>query len=573
MKKANKKSKAKQSRKIAVLVSAGILIAVLAVVTLLVWKTQTENASIMENESALAGVTVNGIDISNMTYQEALTATASVPDALLGEITVDIDVEGETHPFTAEELGLLTNYDEVMQQAILYGHTGTLDERKQAIETAKTQGVAFTVEVSADKDKVSEALTAFKNTLDTEPVNASVTFMPWGYLAGGTEYMQDQQKMIENAANGKMWDRPELVRIANADMPNSLRYKFWNTNKYSSDNIPDDASISRFMYTEGKNGRAVDIDAVADSIMNAVETGDYAVITAPVETVEPTVTIETLKANTQLISSWTSSYSSHYGYNRNWNVAKLSGIINGVTIQPGEEWSINTEAGNRTLGSGWKEAAGIVNGGFVQQAGGGVCQISSTLYNAAIRSNLNITDSTHHSISSDYIPLGLDATISSGSPDLKIKNDFGVPVYIVSYVDPKAKTATVEIYGPPVVDDTYGDVILDFSFMDGGTFGEAVMTYIYNTAKAPEDGTVIPPGGQYTYAQARLGKKVTTYIHYLSPDGTELGKKEFHSYSWPPKNGRTYVYGQDPALATPTPPPAVTPTPPAIPESTTSVLP
>lgn len=553
--KKKRKSNARKNRRVAVLIAAGILIAAIVTVSIVVLHTRAQNASIMENDSALAGITVNGIDISDMTYQEALTVTASIPESLMGGITVTIDVQGETHPYTAEELGFYTDYDDVMQEAILYGHTGTLEERKQAIETAKAQGVAFTVNVYADREKVSQKLLALKAELDTQPVNASATFMPWGYLADGTAYTQDEKAMIEAAANGKMWERPDLVRISEQDLPNALRYKFWDTDEYSSDNIPQDANIARFLYTAEQSGRSVDMETVVNSVMNAVETGDYSVIMAPVNAVEPTVTLESLKANTQLISSWTSSYSSHYGYNRNWNVAKLSGVINGVTIEPGQEWSINAEAGNRTVSSGWKEAAGIVNGGYVQQAGGGVCQISSTLYNAAIRANLNITDSTHHSISSDYIPLGLDATISSGSPDLKMKNDFSVPVYIVSYVDPKAKTATVEVYGPTVVDETYGDVILDFSFVDGGKFGEPVMTFIYDTMIAPEDGTVILPGAQYPYAQPRPGKKVTTYIHYLSPEGTELGKKEFHSYTWQPKNGRTYVNGTDPALATPTPAP------------------
>jgi hypothetical protein len=285
-----------------------------------------------------------------------------------------------------------------------------------------------------------------------------------------------------------------------------------------------------------------------------VESGSYSTIVAPVNQVEPKVTIDELKKQTQLIASWTSSYSNHAGYNRNWNVAKLSGIINGVVIEPSQEFSINEQAGNRTVSKGWQEAAGIVNGGYVQQAGGGVCQISSTLYNAAIRSALEITDSTHHSIQSDYIPLGLDATISSGSPDLKIKNPNDTPVYIVSYVNPVDQNITVEIYGQTVVDPKYGDVILDFSFVEGGTFGTPGMQMIYNAPVAP-DNTPIPAGGAYEYAKARLGKSVETYIHYLSLDGTELGVESFHNYKWNPINGITYVNGPDPAnpWATPTP--------------------
>jgi vancomycin resistance protein YoaR len=531
-----------------------VLIAVLAVIFVVEYvKVQKENARIMANELALAGVSVNGIDISGMAYDEALLATEGVPSTLLEAAAITIDVEGETFPYAAEELGFYTDYDDVLQEAMLYGNTGTLEERKAAIEIAATQGVTFSVKVQADRTKVSESLLKLKQKLDVVPVDATMTFMPWGYLPDGTAYVQDQQEMIKAAAKGKMWQRPELVRMGSTDMPPSLRYEFWNTKKYSDNNIPVDASISRFFYTQEKRGRSVDMEAVIDEVINAVQTDSFSTIAAPVQTLEPSVTLESLKKGTQLVSSWTSSYSSHNGYNRNWNVAKLSGIINGTVLQPGEEFSVNGKAGDRRTTTGWLDAAGIVNGGYVDQPGGGVCQISSTLYNAVIRANLEVTDSTHHSLSSDYIPLGLDATISSGAPDLKFKNNYDVPVYIVSYVDPEAKTATVEIYGPTVVDATYGDVILRFSFADGGTYGSPVMTYVYNTQVIPETKEALAPGASLEYAKLRYGRSVTTYIHYLSLDGKELDKKLFAEYTWPPKNGRTYVNAPDPSIIVPTP--------------------
>jgi len=373
--------------------------------------------------------------------------------------------------------------------------------------------------------------------------------------------------MIEATASGKMWNRPDLVRIPDSEMPNKLRYKYWKNDKYVSDSIPDDANISRFVYREGEKGRSVDMEYVVDMAFSQIQSGEYSAIEAPVAAVDPEVTVESLKKATGLVASWTSSYSTHDGYNRNWNVAKMSGIINGVVIQPGEEWSINKHAGRRTNASGWKDAAGIVAGGYVDQPGGGVCQISSTLYNAAIRAALEIVKASHHSIPSNYIPFGLDATISSDGPDLVLKNPYSSPVYIISYVDPKKKTATVEVYGPPVVIEEYGEVILDFSSRDGGTFGTADMNYVYNATKAP-DGTVLAPGQSYTYAKPQVGRKVTTYIHYLSLTGDELAVKEFHKYTWNPRPGTTYVNGPDPATVKPTPTPAPEPTSPPPPENT-----
>lgn len=553
--------------KVALGVMTGVLVLALAACVIFLVKNEKVNSPIAATpgvtesvqENALEGVSVNGIDISGMDREQALKATAGISDSVLSQVNISVSVDGELHSFTAQELGITTDYEDVINEALLFGHTGSKEERKEAARLAKSEGKAFTVSVRPDREAVGSALLSLKSTLDKPATDATCTFTPWGHLADGTPYEQDQQKMIEAAADNKMWSRPELVRIPDNEMPNKLRYQFWKNKKYVEGYKPADASISRFVYTEGTNGLSVDTEAVADSVVSQLQSGQYSIIAAPVTPVEPAVSLEALKKNTQLVASWSSSYAGHLSYNRNWNVAKLSGIVNGTVIQPGETWSINDTAGTRTVKGGWKEASGIVDGGYVDQPGGGVCQISSTTYNAAIRAALDIKDSTHHSIPSDYIPFGLDATISSGGPDLKIRNPYDWPVYIISYVNPKDKSSTVEVYGPPVVHDKYGEVILNFSFKDGGTFGSAKMTFIYNVKEGP-GGKKLAPGQSFEYAQARPGRKVETFIHYLSLDGKELAKKSFHKYSWNPKDGKTYVNGPDPATVTPTPPP-VTPTP------------
>ncbi|MGI5918659.1 MAG: VanW family protein [Christensenellales bacterium] len=555
-----KSDRANQKKlKITLFATLGVLIVALILCIVFLAVNEQVNNRIMNNTAALEGVTVGGIDISGMEYDEALEATADVPKELLSKVNITFTVEGETYTFDADQLGVTTDYEDVLKKALQYGNTGTLEERKEAINKAKKEGMPFEVSIKASREAIAAALLPLKDELDKPATDATVIFTPWGHLPDGTPYEQDQQEMIEAAARGKMWSRPDLVRIPDSEMPNKLRYKYWKNDKYVSDSIPVDANISRFVYKEGSKGRSVDMEYVVDMAYGQIQSGEYPVIEAPVTAVEPKATVESLKKATGLVTSWTSSYSKNDSFNRNWNVAKLSGIINGVVIQPGEEWSINKHAGRRTKEGGWMDAAGIVAGGYVDQPGGGVCQISSTLYNAAIRAALEIVKASHHSIPSNYIPFGLDATIDSNGPDLVLKNPYSSPIYIISYVDPMKKTATVEVYGPPVVTEEYGEVILDFSSKDGGTFGNPGMNYVYNATKAPND-KVLAPGESYTYAQPRVGRKVTTYIHYLSLTGEELAVKEFHSYTWNPRNGTTYVNGSDPAtLPKPTPPPVPAP--------------
>ena len=115
------------------------------------------------------------------------------------------------------------------------------------------------------------------------------------------------------------------------------------------------------------------------------------------------------------------------------NNVKLSGDkCNGVILLPGEEFSYNNVVGKRTKENGFGEAAAYLNGETVQEVGGGICQTSSTLYNAVLYANLKITERTNHTFVSGYVPIGRDATVSWGGPDFKFKNDQAYPIKIIA---------------------------------------------------------------------------------------------------------------------------------------------
>jgi hypothetical protein len=302
------------------------------------------------------------------------------------------------------------------------------------------------------------------------------------------------------------------------------------------------------------------------------------VITVPVSFTEPAVKMEEVKKNTALIASWTSSFATHDKYNRNYNVVMISSLINGSVIMPGEEWSANETAGGRTAATalvyGWKKAPGLENGGTTDQYGGGVCQLGSTVYNAAIRSGLTVAKKRHHSIPSDYIPLGLDATLSTGGPDLVLRNDSEFPYYMVSYVNPKEKNVTVEIYGPPLIDPDnpeWGNVIYSYTSEFMGYYGTPGEKTIYNATVAL-DGTALSRSKPvYVYANPKQGKKVRVYRHVYSLDGKPLCAPvvfENHSYpvidkvkyvfwpeSGPPKSSSTPAKEQPITTPAPTEPP------------------
>ena len=566
-------------RMILIIILSCVLTAALALFVVMFIQYKHESvytASLMEGTTIVKGISIGGIDLAGMTKEEALAATTNIPADLLAKVDISLSVDGKTYKYTPSDLSISTDYNDIITQALAYAHTGTIEERKQAADEAKNKGVDFTVHVVADKAEIASGLQAMKAEVDKAPQDATVTFMPWGYTSDGKAYQPDVKAMVEAYARGKTYTRPDLVKIDSADTPNPLRYKYWKNDHYETNYTPADATISRFLYTKEAEGRSVDTDAVANQIVTEVQSGTYAAITVTYKVLEPTVKLADIKKNTQLIASWSSYFgaSNHYGYDRNWNVSMMSSVLSGSVIQPGEEWSINDTAGPRNATTaktvGWHEASGIENGGYTPQVGGGVCQLGSTTFNAAIRANLTVVKQWHHTIPSDYVPLGLDATLNtSPNKDLILKNDNTSPIYIVSYVNPTDRNVTVEIYGQLPVDSTYGSVIYDFTSDNKGTrFGTPVPKTIYCTTptEAP-DGTVIDAAHPtYTYAKSRQGTSIQTYKHIYSLEGKELCNPiSYEQHDYPVQNGTTYIYGPDPATVTPTPtistPPPVTPTP------------
>lgn len=221
--------------------------------------------------------------------------------------------------------------------------------------------------------------------------------------------------------------------------------------------ILDWESEERFTFVEGVQGTELNIADTADAIEYALRTRVFdAKIDAVMSAVLPTKTIEEVRAVTQLIASFTTKFSAPRNdetkQNRKFNIKKASDIINGYVVQPGEEWSFNTVVGPRTYDLGWKGANGISGGKeYTTQAGGGICQVSTTLYVALLKAEVEVEKRSHHSWPVDYVSPGLDATISTGGPDLVFKNNYDAPIYITTECDGrKDKKVTVRVYGPPM---------------------------------------------------------------------------------------------------------------------------
>ncbi len=197
----------------------------------------------------------------------------------------------------------------------------------------------------------------------------------------------------------------------------------------------------RFTVSRQKTGRAIDRELLYNEILSALKGNQYPVVRVHYKTVAPTPPaqiLQNIKERARFSTNCTNNP------DRERNIALALGKFNGLRVNAGEQVSFNQIVGKRTAEQGFREAKIIINGEYVDGIGGGVCQVSTTLFNAAVQAGLQITESHHHSLRSSYVPLGHDAMVSSNA-DLRFVNNTGAPIYIETSFHNHRLTVT--IYG------------------------------------------------------------------------------------------------------------------------------
>lgn len=211
---------------------------------------------------------------------------------------------------------------------------------------------------------------------------------------------------------------------------------------------PVEAKLERvgsgFEITDSKSGIEVNADETAKSIMTAMENwnGEDLTVAASAQIKEPRCTKELLSQITDKIGTFSTSVTGGAGKQKNLKTG--AGHTTDVLIMPGESWSMHDALAPFSAENGYVEEIAYQNGGYVKEYGGGICQLATTLYNAALRAEVHISKRSNHSMIVNYTDWGLDATINDGgSKDLELTNDFDFPIYIEASVGGGYVTYTI----------------------------------------------------------------------------------------------------------------------------------
>lgn len=409
-----------------------------------------------DDGKVISGVSYLGTDLSGKTEEEAKAVISQLIEDYHPSITVT--AEGKEFTLTAEDMGIVPDAEAEAAKVLAIGRGDDAAKNKEDRNTAKENGISISPDV--DDTKLTAALTEKAKEINVEMKNASVKV---------------------------------------------------NTTK-SESNLTCSGTLE---YTQPVKGVQLDVETTAALVKEALAKDGKDPVAAVVNYVEP----EIGKLNTDLVllGTYTTEFKSS-SYNRRYNIWKMGTIVNGVVIEPGETWSINEEAGPRTTSRGWKEAGGIRNGVTVQEAGGGICQLSGTLYNAILCADIPYEDldRSHHSWPSTYVPVGLDATISTGSPDFKVTNTSDMPIaFIVKCNGNSSKTVTIEVYGKP----------MEHNYK---VYCTSNIVSRWSSDAAPivvEKDPSLPAGTTVVLEKAKEGKKVDVYRIYEDKSTGKVVKK------------------------------------------------
>lgn len=416
-----------------------------------------QKVGIVQQDTIAQGVLIDGMHMGGLTRQQARQALSLNGGREESSLHMTVRVDGNTWVITPNELPFVRNSASVTETAYAVGRQGSVETigsgvtpfeyRYQHLYHTAGAPVSLYTQVTYDPNQVRQLVRIIESHINRDPVDAQVSTFDFGRRS--------------------------------------------------------------FTFSEDRAGARLDSEKLYQQIVSALDRRDFqAVIEAYSEEITPRVTKAELMNSFSLVSSYATQTTSNA--NRNTNIDLACRAVNGTVVMPGETFSFNQTTGQRTEQKGYRMAAAIAGGSTVDEIGGGVCQVSSTLFNAAAMANMTIVARSPHTWPSTYVDKGRDATVNWPNLDFQFRNDTDTPVFIVSFY--QNRTCTVELYG---------------ATLPGGEKIE-LETVLVSQVEPPGDAiytqnTALPPGTVQEKKKARTGYTVDTY-KVVKRSGREISR-------------------------------------------------
>lgn len=450
----------------------------------------------MNNEKIISGVSISGIDVSGLSKEEAMAKLKTIYQE---KIEKEIFIQYENYESTLNPTLMEVNYEieQAVEEAYLVGKGDNI--------FINNYNIIFTLIGKKNVD-VSMTLNEEVTKQTIEDIGVSLP----GIIIESSYAIEENELIITKGKTGIVIDTEELLNKVKDNLKNidnkeeyiEIPVKEKEPEPIDIDKIHEevytevqDAYYTKNPFTVYPEVEGVDFDVEAARELLKEDKEEYVIL---LTITKPKITLDQIgsEAFPDQLATFTTRYDVS-DVDRSTNLQIACQKMNGKVVLTGEIFSYNQTLGPRTVAAGYKNGKIYSGGEVVDGIGGGICQISSTLYNAVLLANLEVVERRNHQFVTSYVPAGRDATVVYGVTDFKFKNTRQYPVRIVASA--KNGIATVSIYG--IKEEN------EYTF----SFSTKTIATIPFTTQYKEDATVAT-GTEIVKQKGANGLKTETYI-------------------------------------------------------------
>ena len=472
----------------------------------------------LNNTNIISGIKVNGIEISNLSKEEASKKLTEIANKKL-ERDILIKAENFEYVIKLSQIEIDYKIEKAVEEAYGKGRNGNIFSNNYKIIKSMMVGEKVNLDYTYSEEALNSLIKSITSKIPNSVIEANYCIennkliITKGTKGNSFDEEKVKQKIISEILNNNenieinvefIEKEPEAINIDKI-------YEEVHTE-------PKDAYYTKNPFQVFPHVDGIDFDLEAAREILKEDKEEYEIelkITVP--------NVTTSQIGTEAFPDLLSTFSTRYdasNYPRTTNLKLAMAKLNGVVVAPGETFSYNKTLGKRTAEAGYREAGGYAGGRVVQTLAGGICQISSTLYDAVIYANLDIVERYNHMFLAGYVGAGKDATVVYGSLDFKFKNTRKYPIMIKTSIG--NGVAKVDIYGIKEEVEYDVDIVTN------------VLSYIPFRTIYEEDSS-LAPGAEKVVQKGMNGCKSITY-KVLKQNGVEVSRKVLSSDTYDPMN-------------------------------------
>ena len=406
----------------------------------------------LNNTKIINGISVLGIDISSQSKEDAIQTISSY---ISKNIPTEIKLKHNDYEtsIATENLNISFDIEKAVNEAYSIGRSGNILQNNLEVLKTAFSPININPDFSIDEEQLKASLSDISTKLPDTVIQSSYYIEGNSIILtkGRTGYVvnvDEMSKYIIDCVKNLNVNGNSLEIITEEQSPKALDIDAIHSEIYKE---ASDAYFTQNPYAVYPSENGLDF-AISVEEAKAMLQEDKEEYTVPLKTLYPNVTTNMIgqEAFPDLLSSFPTYYSTS-DRDRTTNLILAANKINGTVVMPGEVFSYNQVVGERTIAAGYKEAPIYVNGEVVDGLGGGICQVTSTLYNAVVLANLEIVERSNHQFVPSYVKASRDATVVYGSIDFKFKNNRNYPIKILCSVN--NGVVNFAIYGLKTADD------------------------------------------------------------------------------------------------------------------------